>query len=294
MVAILSLPLSINLSCLCPSGSARGRLQPWAGRRHTRPRGRSAQQWSECQAISTAGVRSTSGSAAMGCLRVRDYAPCTKWADGATAGATTLCATALWVPGIYRGESQTMVVTVCCVGHRNGNYVILAKNIFTGCIWNCQKNFWCRPYISVSPLRLKSRRLSLLGVDGVARRVCVLNYLITYEAALFKTVRCSWAPSQYEHVFPGNPSRYRCCKYIFLFLLLFFLWMPNMGCLKQLHWGYWCHLAESNQTNIQFTIQYLSPFVVGLPHIRGNVVDRFNNFFGALMSSDNKIIELLV
>ena len=42
------------------------------------------------------------------------------------------------------------------------------------------------------------------------------------------------------------------------------------------------------------THRYLLPFVAGSSHIRVNLVNRFNNFFNALMSSDNKIIELLV
>ena len=42
------------------------------------------------------------------------------------------------------------------------------------------------------------------------------------------------------------------------------------------------------------THRYLLPFVAGSSHIRVNLVNRFNNFFNALMSCDNKIIELLV
>ena len=42
------------------------------------------------------------------------------------------------------------------------------------------------------------------------------------------------------------------------------------------------------------THRYLLPFVAGSSNIRVNLVNRFNNFFNALMSSDNKIIELLV
>ena len=42
------------------------------------------------------------------------------------------------------------------------------------------------------------------------------------------------------------------------------------------------------------THTYLLPFVVGSPHIRINLVNKFNNSFDALMSSENKIIELLV
>ena len=42
------------------------------------------------------------------------------------------------------------------------------------------------------------------------------------------------------------------------------------------------------------THRYLLPFVAGSSHIRVNLVKRFHNFFNALMSSDNKIIELLV
>ena len=42
------------------------------------------------------------------------------------------------------------------------------------------------------------------------------------------------------------------------------------------------------------THRYLLPFVAGSSHIRVNLVNRFNNFFKALMSSDNKIIEILV
>ena len=42
------------------------------------------------------------------------------------------------------------------------------------------------------------------------------------------------------------------------------------------------------------THRYLLPFVAGSSHIRVNLVNRFNNFFNAPMSSDNKIIELLV
>ena len=42
------------------------------------------------------------------------------------------------------------------------------------------------------------------------------------------------------------------------------------------------------------THRYFLPFVAGSSHIRVNLLNRFNNFFNALMSSDNKIIELLV
>ena len=42
------------------------------------------------------------------------------------------------------------------------------------------------------------------------------------------------------------------------------------------------------------THRYLLPFIAGSLHIRVNLVNRFNNFFNALMYSDNKIIELLV
>ena len=42
------------------------------------------------------------------------------------------------------------------------------------------------------------------------------------------------------------------------------------------------------------THRYLLPFVAVSSHIRFNLVNRFNNFFTALMSSDNKIIEIQV
>ena len=42
------------------------------------------------------------------------------------------------------------------------------------------------------------------------------------------------------------------------------------------------------------THRYMLHFIVGSPHTRVNLVNRFNNFFDVLMSSDNKMIELLV
>ena len=42
------------------------------------------------------------------------------------------------------------------------------------------------------------------------------------------------------------------------------------------------------------THRYLLPFVAGSSHIQVKLVNRFNNFFNALMSSDNNIIERLV
>ena len=106
---------------------------------------------------------------------------------------------------------------------------------------------------------------------------------------VFRYINVRWQAIFLQDIDVASKLFYSCCYSFYGWQL----WHLSSNYIEDIYVAW--QKAIRRIFNLQYnTHRYLLPFVAGSSHIRVNLVNRYNNFFNALMSSDNKIIELLV